>query len=148
MVVPPAAASSLQKQASLRGGGFPQRSARRLEDAPAAEGAAAVRLEESHPCSSEESGCGAGGGGKHAAGRGTAKGTLEGAGTSMDGFDLIRLCVRASSNLVLYLPKNMDIDQVKELCQVHGTPAEVEANYLNNKHKTTTVYFGKLAAAY
>ncbi|CAM9150397.1 unnamed protein product [Choristocarpus tenellus] len=56
-------------------------------------------------------------------------------------------------NVAFFLPRNVDIEQVKELC-LHGRSqenkwegvlaCEVEEQYLNGKLKTTTAYYGDL----
>ncbi|NXD16516.1 TGS1 synthase, partial [Nothocercus nigrocapillus] len=61
-----------------------------------------------------------------------------------DGYPLI--CVlskRITNNIVYFLPRNADIDQVASLAGPGGK-VEIEQNFLNNKLKTITAYFGDL----
>ncbi|NXG36042.1 TGS1 synthase, partial [Dromaius novaehollandiae] len=61
-----------------------------------------------------------------------------------DGYPLI--CVlskKITNNIVYFLPRNADIDQVASLAGPGGK-VEIEQNFLNNKLKTITAYFGDL----
>ncbi|KGL83079.1 Trimethylguanosine synthase, partial [Tinamus guttatus] len=61
-----------------------------------------------------------------------------------DGYPLI--CVLSkmiTNNIVYFLPRNADIDQVASLAGPGGK-VEIEQNFLNNKLKTITAYFGDL----
>ncbi|CAB1317504.1 unnamed protein product [Coregonus sp. 'balchen'] len=48
-----------------------------------------------------------------------------------------------SDNIVYFLPRNADMDQIASLAGPGGR-VEVEQNFLNNKLKTITAYFGNL----
>ncbi|XP_035770396.1 trimethylguanosine synthase [Neolamprologus brichardi] len=60
-----------------------------------------------------------------------------------DGFEIFRLAKLISDNIVFFLPRNVDMDQVASLAGPGGK-VEVEQNFLNNKLKTVTAYFGSL----
>ncbi|XP_010889672.2 trimethylguanosine synthase [Esox lucius] len=60
-----------------------------------------------------------------------------------DGFEIFRLSKMISSNIVYFLPRNADMDQIASLAGPGGR-VEVEQNFLNNKLKTITAYFGNL----
>lgn len=60
-----------------------------------------------------------------------------------DGFDIFQKAKLISENIVYFLPRNSDMDQVASLAGPGGR-VEVEQNFLNNKLKTITAYFGGL----
>ncbi|XP_036033397.1 trimethylguanosine synthase isoform X2 [Onychomys torridus] len=60
-----------------------------------------------------------------------------------DGFEIFRLSQKITNNIVYFLPRNADIDQVASLAGPGGQ-VEIEQNFLNNKLKTITAYFGDL----
>nr|XP_040026228.1 trimethylguanosine synthase isoform X1 [Gasterosteus aculeatus aculeatus]XP_040026229.1 trimethylguanosine synthase isoform X1 [Gasterosteus aculeatus aculeatus]XP_040026233.1 trimethylguanosine synthase isoform X1 [Gasterosteus aculeatus aculeatus] len=60
-----------------------------------------------------------------------------------DGFEIFRLAKLISDNIVYFLPRNADMDQIASLAGPGGK-VEVEQNILNNKLKTVTAYFGSL----
>lgn len=62
---------------------------------------------------------------------------------SPNGFDIFRLSKIISDNIVYFLPRNADMDQIASLAGPGGR-VEVEQNFLNNKLKTITAYFGNL----
>ncbi|XP_032277450.1 trimethylguanosine synthase isoform X3 [Phoca vitulina] len=62
---------------------------------------------------------------------------------SPDGFEIFRLSRKITNNIVYFLPRNADIDQVASLAGPGGQ-VEIEQNFLNNKLKTITAYFGDL----
>ncbi|XP_070603872.1 trimethylguanosine synthase [Erythrolamprus reginae] len=62
---------------------------------------------------------------------------------SPDGFDIFNLSQKISNNIVYFLPRNADIDQVASLAGPGGK-VEIEQNFLNNRLKTITAYFGDL----
>lgn len=62
---------------------------------------------------------------------------------SPDGFKIFRLSQKITNNIVYFLPRNADIDQVASLAGPGGQ-VEIEQNFLNNKLKTITAYFGDL----
>ncbi|KAM7401447.1 hypothetical protein PAMA_005584 [Pampus argenteus] len=60
-----------------------------------------------------------------------------------DGFQIFHLAKLISDNIVYFLPRNADMDQIASLAGAGGR-VEVEQNFLNNKLKTITAYFGSL----
>ncbi|KAM9349751.1 trimethylguanosine synthase [Symphorus nematophorus] len=60
-----------------------------------------------------------------------------------DTFEIFRLAKLISDNIVYFLPRNADMDQIASLAGPGGK-VEVEQNILNNKLKTVTAYFGSL----
>ncbi|XP_071347536.1 trimethylguanosine synthase [Trachinotus anak] len=60
-----------------------------------------------------------------------------------DGFEIFHRAKLISDNIVYFLPRNADMDQVASLAGPGGR-VEVEQNLLNNKLKTVTAYFGSL----
>ncbi|TNN58138.1 Trimethylguanosine synthase [Liparis tanakae] len=57
--------------------------------------------------------------------------------------EIFRLAKLISDNIVYFLPRNADMDQIASLAGAGGR-VEVEQNMLNNKLKTLTAYFGSL----
>ncbi|NWH69268.1 TGS1 synthase, partial [Piaya cayana] len=51
---------------------------------------------------------------------------------------------KITKNIVYFLPRNADIDQVVASLAGPGGKVEIEQNFLNNKLKTITAYFGDL----
>ncbi|XP_030715597.2 trimethylguanosine synthase [Globicephala melas] len=62
---------------------------------------------------------------------------------SPDGFEIFRLSQKITNNIIYFLPRNANIDQVASLAGPGGQ-VEIEQNFLNNRLKTITAYFGKL----
>ncbi|XP_062986812.1 trimethylguanosine synthase [Elgaria multicarinata webbii] len=62
---------------------------------------------------------------------------------SPDGFEIFTLSQKITNNIVYFLPRNADIDQVASLAGPGGK-VEIEQNFLNNRLKTITAYFGEL----
>ncbi|XP_068197782.1 trimethylguanosine synthase isoform X2 [Antennarius striatus] len=60
-----------------------------------------------------------------------------------DGFEIFHKAKTISDNIVYFLPRNADMDQIPCLAGPGGK-VEVEQNFLNNKLKTVTAYFGNL----
>ncbi|XP_068604882.1 trimethylguanosine synthase [Brachionichthys hirsutus] len=60
-----------------------------------------------------------------------------------DGFEIFHMAKMISDNIVYFLPRNADVDQIASLAG-SGGKVEVEQNFLNNKLKTVTAYFGSL----
>ncbi|NXY29488.1 TGS1 synthase, partial [Pomatorhinus ruficollis] len=58
-------------------------------------------------------------------------------------FQIFRLSKKITNNIVYFLPRNADINQVASLAGPGGK-VEIEQNFLNNKLKTITAYFGDL----
>ncbi|XP_078253525.1 trimethylguanosine synthase isoform X1 [Rhinoraja longicauda] len=61
----------------------------------------------------------------------------------LDGFEIFALSQKITPNIVYFLPRNADIEQVASLAGPGGR-VEIEQNFLNNKLKTITAYFGDL----
>ncbi|MXQ93321.1 hypothetical protein E5288_WYG008032 [Bos mutus] len=64
---------------------------------------------------------------------------------SPDGYPLevLELAQKITNNIVFFLPRNADTDQVASLAGPGGQ-VEIEQNFLNNRLKTITAYFGDL----
>lgn len=60
-----------------------------------------------------------------------------------DGFQIFQKAKLICDNIVYFLPRNADMDQIASLAGPGGR-VEVEQNFLNNKLKTITAYFGDL----
>jgi trimethylguanosine synthase len=64
----------------------------------------------------------------------------------INGFDLFSIARQITKNVVFFLPRNTNI---QDLCQLPalatGEEFQIEKNYINNKLKTITVYFGELS---
>src|SRR5690606_22899027 len=57
---------------------------------------------------------------------------------------LFEVAFRISRNIVFYLPRNVDIQQVKQLARKHCIPCEIERHIApgtDNKVKTIAAYF-------
>ncbi|XP_018079212.1 trimethylguanosine synthase isoform X3 [Xenopus laevis] len=61
----------------------------------------------------------------------------------LDGFEVFRLSKQITKNIIYFLPRNTDVEQVVSLAGPGGQ-VEIEQNFLNKKLKTMTVYFGDL----
>ncbi|NWV64056.1 TGS1 synthase, partial [Malurus elegans] len=64
---------------------------------------------------------------------------------SLDGYpsQVVPCGGKITNNIVYFLPRNVDINQVASLAGPGGK-VEIEQNFLNNKLKTITAYFGDL----
>ncbi|XP_020374885.1 trimethylguanosine synthase isoform X2 [Rhincodon typus] len=62
---------------------------------------------------------------------------------SLDGCEIFALSQKISPNIIYFLPRNADVEQVASLAGAGGQ-VEIEQNFLNNKLKTITAYFGDL----
>eukprot|EP00112_Aurelia_sp_Birch-Aquarium-sp1_P008011 Seg1876.2 transcript_id=Seg1876.2/GoldUCD/mRNA.D3Y31 product="Trimethylguanosine synthase" protein_id=Seg1876.2/GoldUCD/D3Y31 len=60
-----------------------------------------------------------------------------------DGEEIFKVAEKVSKNVAYFLPRNVDIEQVVRLAGP-GVKMEVEQNFVNNKVKTITAYFGEL----
>lgn len=60
-----------------------------------------------------------------------------------DGYLLFKIASRIASRIVMFLPRNVDLNQLAELCLLFEPPwsVEVERNFLNGKLKGITAYF-------
>ncbi|KAG8442044.1 hypothetical protein GDO86_011003 [Hymenochirus boettgeri] len=61
----------------------------------------------------------------------------------LDGFEVFGLSKQITKNIIYFLPRNTDLEQVVSLAGPGGQ-VEIEQNFLNKKLKTMTVYFGDL----
>ncbi|KAL2613690.1 hypothetical protein R1flu_025382 [Riccia fluitans] len=64
-----------------------------------------------------------------------------------DGFTLFKTALTIAPNVVLFLPRNVELIQLKELAWLTTPPlpCEVEKNYLDNRLKAITAYYGDVA---
>ncbi|CAK9872952.1 unnamed protein product [Sphagnum jensenii] len=64
-----------------------------------------------------------------------------------DGVNIFQIAHAVAPNLVLFLPRNVDIDQVAALSSLATPPlaCEVEKNFVNGKLKAITAYYGEIA---
>ncbi|KAG9478813.1 hypothetical protein GDO78_012461 [Eleutherodactylus coqui] len=62
---------------------------------------------------------------------------------SPDGYPLQALSQQITKNIIYFVPRNTDVEQVASLAGPGGQ-VEIEQNFLNKKLKTMTVYFGDL----
>ncbi|XP_075069627.1 trimethylguanosine synthase isoform X2 [Mixophyes fleayi] len=62
---------------------------------------------------------------------------------SPDGFEIFQLSQQITKNIIYFLPRNTDVEQVASLAGPGGQ-VEIEQNFLNKKLKTISVYFGDL----
>jgi trimethylguanosine synthase len=60
---------------------------------------------------------------------------------SGDMFELMKVLVQITNNIVLILPRNTDMKEIKELHKTHGLSCRVEEVFLHDKHKLTLVNF-------
>jgi trimethylguanosine synthase len=60
-----------------------------------------------------------------------------------NGIDIFNKARLISPNIAYLLPRTSNIPQIVKLCKV-GEQCEVEQNYLSNRMKTITVYYGNL----
>nr|XP_056710190.1 trimethylguanosine synthase [Euleptes europaea] len=62
---------------------------------------------------------------------------------SPNGYEIFKVSRKITNNIVYFLPRNADIDQIASLAGPGGK-VEIEQNFLNNRLKTITAYFGDL----
>ncbi|KAM4077513.1 hypothetical protein ACJW30_12G143700 [Castanea mollissima] len=64
-----------------------------------------------------------------------------------DGFTIFQFAQAIAPNIIMFLPRNVDLQQVEELSWLSSPPLEVEIeeNYLQNNVKGVTAYFGGAA---
>lgn len=65
----------------------------------------------------------------------------------IDGFELFQAAMQISPNIAYYLPKNTSETQIGELAMLNSGVVEIEANFLNDRIKALTAYFGALAGS-
>lgn len=60
-----------------------------------------------------------------------------------DGYSLFKLAMVMASRVVMFLPRNIDLSQLADMCLSVDPPwaVEVEKNFLNGKLKAITAYF-------
>ena len=62
----------------------------------------------------------------------------------LNGFRIFEVAKTITSNIAYFLPRNINIEQVISLMDDKSS-LELEQNFLNNRLKTVTAYFGDLA---
>ncbi|CAM0913156.1 unnamed protein product [Alopecurus aequalis] len=64
-----------------------------------------------------------------------------------DGYTLFQAAQKISRNIIMFLPRNVDIIQVEELCWLSSPPLDFESeeNYVQHRFKGITAYFGNAA---
>jgi trimethylguanosine synthase len=62
----------------------------------------------------------------------------------LNGYRIFEVAKQITSNIVYFLPRNVNVEQVVSLMD-DKSPLELEQNFLNNRLKTVTAYFGDLA---
>lgn len=65
----------------------------------------------------------------------------------VDGYTLFQVAQTITPNIIMFLPRNVDISQVEELSWLSSPPlnVEIEENYVNGFLKGITAYFGNAA---
>ncbi|XP_065013362.1 uncharacterized protein LOC135641677 [Musa acuminata AAA Group] len=65
-----------------------------------------------------------------------------------DGYSIFQLAQQITPNIILFLPRNVNLNQVEELSWLSSPPLkfEIEANHVQTKVKAITAYFGDIAA--
>ncbi|XP_073010794.1 uncharacterized protein [Typha latifolia] len=65
-----------------------------------------------------------------------------------DGFSIFQVAQRITPNIIMFLPRNVDINQVEELSWLSSPPlsVEIEENYIKGRLKGVTAYFGNIAS--
>ncbi|XP_034208633.1 trimethylguanosine synthase-like isoform X2 [Prunus dulcis] len=66
-----------------------------------------------------------------------------------DGYAIFQAAQAITPNIIMFLPQNVDLLQVEELCWLSSPPlqVEIEENYVRSNLKGVTVYFGGTAAS-
>ncbi|CAB4273035.1 unnamed protein product [Prunus armeniaca] len=66
-----------------------------------------------------------------------------------DGYAIFQAAQAITPNIIMFLPRNVDLLQVEELCWLSSPPlqVEIEENYVRSNLKGVTVYFGGTAAS-
>ncbi|KAK9281930.1 hypothetical protein L1049_004838 [Liquidambar formosana] len=64
-----------------------------------------------------------------------------------DGYSVFQAAQRITPNVIMFLPRNVDLHQVEELSWLSSPPLniEIEENYVQSKLKGLTIYFGGTA---
>ncbi|XP_028776893.1 trimethylguanosine synthase-like [Neltuma alba] len=66
----------------------------------------------------------------------------------IDGYTLFQVAQAITPNIIMFLPRNINLEQVPELSWLSSPPLEleVELNYVQNHLKGVTLYFGSTVA--
>ncbi|XP_050381881.1 uncharacterized protein LOC126798853 isoform X4 [Argentina anserina] len=66
-----------------------------------------------------------------------------------DGYAIFQAAQAITTNIIMFLPRNVDLLQVQELCWLFSPPLEfeIEENYVRGNLKGVTVYFGGAVAS-
>lgn len=64
-----------------------------------------------------------------------------------DGYSVFQVAQSITPNIIMFLPRNIDLQQVEELSWLSSPPLniEIEENYVKRSLKGVTVYFGGVA---
>ncbi|OIT27928.1 hypothetical protein A4A49_19800 [Nicotiana attenuata] len=64
-----------------------------------------------------------------------------------NGYSLFQVAQSITPNIIMYLPRNVDLQQVEELSWLSSPPmkVEIEENMLHGRLKSITAYFGDIA---
>ncbi|KAI4355866.1 hypothetical protein L6164_004597 [Bauhinia variegata] len=67
----------------------------------------------------------------------------------IDGYSMFQVAQVIAPNIIMFLPRNIDLNQVEELSWLSSPPLdlEIEFNYVHNNLKGVTAYFGDVVAA-
>ncbi|XP_077238196.1 uncharacterized protein LOC143879610 isoform X2 [Tasmannia lanceolata] len=65
-----------------------------------------------------------------------------------DGYSIFQVAQRITPNIIMFLPRNVDLRQVEELSWLSSPPLniEIEENYIGSYLKGITAYFGNTAS--
>ncbi|XP_030470877.1 uncharacterized protein LOC115689049 isoform X1 [Syzygium oleosum] len=65
-----------------------------------------------------------------------------------DGYSVFQAAQRITPNIIMFLPRNMDLNQVEELSWLSSPPlhVEIEENYVDGKFKGITAYFNDVTS--
>ncbi|KAJ6679101.1 S-ADENOSYLMETHIONINE-DEPENDENT METHYLTRANSFERASE RELATED [Salix purpurea] len=63
-----------------------------------------------------------------------------------DGYFLFNTAKQIGRRIIMFLPRNIDLNQLAELCLTSNPPwsLEVEKNFMNGKLKAITAYFSNV----
>ncbi|XP_058113972.1 uncharacterized protein LOC131256898 isoform X2 [Magnolia sinica] len=64
-----------------------------------------------------------------------------------DGYSMFQVAQKITHNIIMFLPRNVDLNQVEELSWLSSPPLnlEIEDNYVESYLKGITAYFGDIA---
>ncbi|XP_024967937.1 trimethylguanosine synthase-like isoform X2 [Cynara cardunculus var. scolymus] len=63
----------------------------------------------------------------------------------VDGYTLFQVAQTITPNIIMFLPRNVDVCQVEELSWLSSPPLNIEENYVQGYLKGMTAYFGNTA---